>query len=229
MSVTTYTFQNLRSKLIAESKQRIADSIGPDFLISQAVHTLAELDKTNNMLAVRLREWYELYNPEISKKVRDHQRFVEIALEVAQDSEMGGKFSKEDVQAMLHYAQKIQGQYEEKEYLIAYIEKRMKLLCPHVLAIAGPLVGAKLLAHKGTLKALAFMPASTIQLLGAEKALFRHLRSHANPPKYGYVLQHPDVAKAKNKGQAARQLANKISLAAKQDYFSLRDANGVLQ
>jgi nucleolar protein 56 len=225
MGLTTYNFQDIRTKLLAESKERIATSIGPDFLISQAVHTLGELDKTNNMLAVRLREWYELYNPEISKKVRDHQRFVEIALEAAQETEMGGKFSKEDVEAMLHYAQKIKGQYEEKEYLIKYIEARMKILCPHVLEVAGAIVGSKLLAHKGTLRAMAFMPSSTIQLLGAEKALFRHLRSNANPPKYGYVLQHPLVAQAKNKGQAARQLANKISLAAKQDYFAEKEAD----
>jgi nucleolar protein 56 len=220
MGLTDYSFEKVRQTLIAESKQRIATSIGPDFLISQAMHTIAELDKTNNMLAVRLREWYELYNPEISKKIRDHQKFVEVALEADQETEMGGKFSKEDVAAMLAYAKKIKAQYEEKEALAAYIEARMKILCPHVLEIAGAMVGAKLLAHKGTLRALAFMPSSTIQLLGAEKALFRHLRSNANPPKYGYVLQHPTVAQAKNKGQAARQLANKISIAARQDYFA---------
>ena len=95
----------------------------------------------------------------------------------------------------------------------------MKTYCPHIQEIAGTLIGAKLIAQKGTLKELAFMPASTIQLLGAEKALFRHLKSKSRSPKYGYIMHHPTVASAQNKGKAARQLANKIAKAAKQDYF----------
>ena len=85
--------------------------------------------------------------------------------------------------------------------------------------IATPVLTAKLITLAGGFKNMAFMPASTIQLLGAEKALFRHLRSKAKCPKHGIILQHQDIQSAKNKGKAARQLANHIMIAVRKDYF----------
>ena len=99
--------------------------------------------------------------------------------------------------------------------------------------IAGATIGAKLIAAASGLKQLAFMPASTIQLLGAEKALFRHLRNkRINGPKYGHIYQHPLVKKtpAKHKGKVARSLAAKLSLAARADYFKAKeDVSGKMQ
>jgi nucleolar protein 56 len=133
---------------------------------------------------------------------------------------MGGTLNDDDTAIIYEFAGKINALLAEKDQLVDYIRKKMAEFCPNILEVAGPLIGAKLLSHKGTLKALAFMPSSTIQILGAEKALFRHLRSNAKPPKYGYILQSQEVSNAMNKGKAARQLANKISIAAKKDYFS---------
>lgn len=221
-------FKELRLELIAETKKKISDSVGADNLISQAINSLSEIDKANNILAKRLREWYELYFPELSRKVADHQRFVSIitAPDFSKDDNeyiMGAKLPKEDVDAMISLANRINDLYQEKESITDYIKLKMESFCPHLLEVCGPLVGAKILAHKGTLRELAFMPASTIQLLGAEKALFRHIKTNARPPKYGYILQHQDVSAATNKGKAARQLANKISTAAKQDYFAQQE------
>lgn len=215
-------FKKLRLELIEETKQKIAKSIGDDNFISQAINTISEIDRAVNILSKRLREWYELFNPELSHSIKDHQVFVEKLLgeNSKVSNSMGADLEDFDTKAIFNLVLKIKALYDEKDSLVDYIRDKMAGFCPNVLEICGPLIGAKLIAHKGTLRELAFMPASTIQLLGAEKALFRHLRSNAKSPKYGYILQHQDVAKAENRGKAARQLANKISLAAKKDYFS---------
>lgn len=220
MGVQKYEFQKIRQELLAETKQKISESVGKDYLISQAIAAIGELDKVINALTTRLREWYGLYNPELSHKHTDYEYFVSAVIEDSQKTtEMGGVLTTEDREQLVRYAKKIQSLIIEKQELTAYIESVMKTYCPHIQEIAGTLIGAKLIAQKGTLKELAFMPASTIQLLGAEKALFRHLKSKSRSPKYGYIMHHPTVASAQNKGKAARQLANKIAKAAKQDYF----------
>lgn len=221
MGVQQYEFQKLRQELLAETKRKISESVGKDYLLSQAIAAISELDKVINALTTRLREWYGLYNPELSHKHTDYEHFIKAVIEDAKDTtEMGGALAEKDIAQFKRYAQKVQSLLDEKQELISYIEQTMKDFCPHVLETAGTLIGAKLIAQKGTLRELAFMPASTIQLLGAEKALFRHLRSNSRSPKYGFIMHHPTVSAAQNKGKAARQLANKIAKAAKQDYFN---------
>ena len=97
----------------------------------------------------------------------------------------------------------------------------MDELCPNTKAVCGVLTGAKLIEHAGSLKRLSEMPASTIQILGAEKALFRHMKTGAKPPRHGIIVHHPLIAKAPEKihGKIARALADKISIASKVDYF----------
>lgn len=220
MSIQQYDFQKLREQLLAETKSNIANSIGKDYLISQAIAAIGELDKVINSLVTRLREWYGLYNPEVVQKFQNYETFITVVLEnTKQQTLMGGMLNEDDIGQLVRFASKVQSLLDEKEELTRYIESIMRTFCPHILETVGALIGAKLIAQKGTLKELAFMPASTIQLLGAEKALFRHLKTKSRSPKYGYILHHPTVASAQNKGKAARQLANKIAKAAKQDYF----------
>ena len=221
MSLNNYDFQKVRNSLLIETKSNIAKSVGKDHLLSQAVAAITELDKVINSLTTRLREWYGLYNPESSHRHTDYEYFVTAVIaDVKEKTEMGGILSDNDVAQLTRYAQKIQSLIAEKQDLINYIESTMSTFCPHLLTAAGTLIGAKLIAQKGTLRELAFMPSSTIQLLGAEKALFRHLKTKSRSPKYGYIMHHPSVMQAQNKGKAARQLANKIAKAAKQDYFN---------
>ncbi|MBI5391799.1 ATP-binding protein, partial [Candidatus Woesearchaeota archaeon] len=94
-------------------------------------------------------------------------------------------------------------------------------LCPNLSTTATSLIGARLISHAGSLKRLAELPSSTVQVLGAEKSLFRHLKTGSKPPRFGVLFQHPLVAEAAEnlKGKTARKLASKISIAVKQDYF----------
>jgi nucleolar protein 56 len=137
------------------------------------------------------------------------------------EQSMGADLPKQDVDAMMELAKALDYLYKLKEKQAAYLEKKMKVYCPNVTAITGSLIGAKLLAIAGSLAKLSAFPASTIQMLGAEKALFRHLRTGAKSPKYGILHEHPLISQAKKPehGRIARLLADKIAIAAKVDFF----------
>ncbi|MGM5488459.1 MAG: NOP5/NOP56 family protein [Nanobdellota archaeon] len=213
---------------LRQTKRDVKASVGDDLLIIQCIRSVEDLTKVSNGLVSRLREWYELYNPEFSRRVENHETFVRDILSHGRDEllgrfklseTMGADLPEEDIDVMMSLARRIQGLYEERGTLESYLEHKMKRLCPNVLALSGVHVGAKLLELAGSLKHLSELPASTVQLLGAEKALFRHIRQGSKCPKYGVLLQHQFVASAEHKGKAARALADKISIAAKVDYF----------
>jgi nucleolar protein 56 len=135
---------------------------------------------------------------------------------------MGADLPQKDLDAMYELARQIKSLFALKNKETTYIESIMDAECPNVKAITGVSIGAKLVALAGSLERLSKFPASTIQLLGAEKALFRHLRNRKNlPPKFGILHEHPLLGKvsSKNKGKMARTLADKISIAAKVDVF----------
>jgi len=215
-------FSEFYEKNIQLTKKDIKASVSNDLLIIQTINGIEELDKVANMLAKRLREWYSLYNPELSHDIEDHKKFVEEVLKkVKRKSAMGAELSEKDLKLILELANKLKIVYEFREHLEKYLESLVKQVCPNITAITGALIAAKLLEHAGSLKKLVLFPASTIQLLGAEKALFRHMKTKAKAPKYGVLFQHPLIQKNKKKlhGKIARTLADKISLAAKIDYF----------
>lgn len=214
------------------TKRRIAESLNREYLIVQAVQNIDEIDKVANTLAKRLREWYELYNPEFSKSIESHEKFAELIQKktkkellkevgLSEAESMGAEIAKKDIEPMMGLARQISSLFSLRQQQVDYIEKSMKELLPNVDAVCGAIIGAKLLAVAGSLQKLAMFPASTVQLLGAEKALFRHIKTGAKPPKFGVIINHPVVtrAKQKEKGKAARMLADKISIAAKIDYF----------
>lgn len=215
-------FDEFYKKNISLTKKSIKESVTNDLLIIQTINSIEELDKVANMLAKRLREWYSLYNPELSYSIEDHKKFVEHVLRKdKRKSEMGSELSEKNIKPILELANKLKGVYEFREYLEKYLEKLVGELCPNVAAITGSLIAAKLLEHAGSLKKIVMFPASTIQLLGAEKALFRHMRTGAKCPRHGIIVQHNLISSAPQKehGKRARALADKISLAAKVDYF----------
>ncbi len=231
-------FQNKRyfplfyQQNLAFSTEAIRNSLSPDMLITQTVSNLDELDHILSILNKRLREWYELYLPEISWKIFDHQKFAEIIsrqskeeslrfLKLRKEDSLGGELSKDDLNEILLVAEKIDSLYQLRQKHEQYLEKVLKKLCPNFVELAGTTIAARLLSHAGSLKHLAMLPAGTIQLYGAEKALFRHIKTGARSPKYGLIFQHPLIQKAKKelRGNAARKLADKLSLCAKLDYF----------
>lgn len=225
-------FTELRKKLIAETRKKIKESVSDDNLVIQSVSSIGEADRAANMLAKRLREWYSFYCPEFSDSIASHEKFAELIQKktkkellsqvgLKQEQSMGADLPRQDTDAMMELARALDCLHNLKERQAAYLEKKMKAYCPNITAITGSLIGAKLLASAGGLKKLSVYPASTIQMLGAEKALFRHLRTGAKAPKYGILHEHPLISQAKKKehGKIARLLADKIAIAAKVDFF----------
>jgi nucleolar protein 56 len=192
----------------------------------QSVTTLEQLDQASNSLAKKAREWYAIYWPELERESRDHEAFLSLALSrerVAGSPSMGGALAEQDVEAIREYLRTIARLYEERKRLESYLAAVMSRHAPNVAELAGPVFGARLLAHAGSLRRLATVPSSTIQLFGAETALFRHLRDKRKhrAPKYGVLFNHPLVQRVaqSDRGRAARSLADKLSLCAKLDYF----------
>lgn len=215
---------------IINTRRLISESVSDDDFIIQAVKTIETLDKTANSLVKRLRDWYELYLPEASNDIADNESFTKVILSKSRDElrkeldvtvSMGTELAKPDLDEIIDLAKMIKEIYEQRSVKEEYIAKVMKRLCPNTLEITGTMIGAKMFAQAGSLHDLVFMPASTIQLLGAEEALFRHIKTGSRPPKYGILLQHKLVAGAKKemKGKVAKALADKISIAVKVDYF----------
>ena len=225
-------FQDLRKKLIIETKRKVRESVSKDNLIIQAINSIDEADKAANILAKRLREWYSFYLPEFSGTVASHEKFVELIqkkpkkvllkeINLSEGSSMGADLEKDDLNAVMELAKGLEKLYNLKEVQAKYLEKAMNSFCPNITAIAGSLIAAKLIALAGSLKKLSLFPSSTIQILGAEKALFRHLKTGARSPKYGILHEHPLISQAKKSehGKIARLLADKLAIAAKVDFF----------
>lgn len=221
-------FYLLNSEL---TKQKIKASVSEDWLIIQASSNLTELDRTASLLVKRLREWYSLYFPEFSESIDNHEKFAELIVKKSREellkelnlksSEMGADLSSADLAEILSLAKEILGLYQLKKKHEDYLTVLMKKYCPNLLELAGTAIGAKLIELGKGLKHLALLPASTLQLLGAEKALFRHIKTGAKSPKYGIIINHLFIQKAKkpDKGKAARLLADKLSLCARLDFF----------
>ncbi len=212
----------IRESLLKETKRKISESIGEDNMICQAINSVQELTRTANTVAKRMREWFSLFWPEKERDVANNEKLAsEIAAMEQKDicSEMGGKLGADDLMALKEQAKLFLDISKVIEKHEIYLESVMKRCCPDLLAVAGVKLGAQLIEHAGSLRNLAVMTASTIQMIGAEKALFRHLRTGAKTPKHGIILQHQFVQKAKSKGKAARVLADKISIAVRVDYF----------
>ena len=219
---------------IEYSKQRIDKEFGLDKAIIMLSNTLEETRKARNIIGVKLREFISMIDPKISKE--EFENAIRIINEkgingLIEEYRIGFIPSKIKIieKTIRETARKYIDLYSLGEEINREIELLMKEYCPNFLSITGPSIGSKLLAQAGSMKNLVEMPSSTIQLLGAEKALFRHLTTGARAPKHGYILQHPIVKKAKKKGRAARALAEVISMAVRIDYFSGRDATKELE
>lgn len=127
-----------------------------------------------------------------------------------------------DIDIMNSYAKSIYELQQSRKDIEEYIDTKMQAIAPNLRLLVGSSLGAKLISHAGGIKRLAMYPSSTVQIMGAEKALFRHLKSGDRPPKYGLIYQHPQVRGAKwwNRGKIARMLAGQISLAVRRDVFT---------
>ncbi|CAJ0585135.1 unnamed protein product, partial [Mesorhabditis spiculigera] len=152
--------------------------------------------------------------------IEDEEKVAEI-VEAARTS-MGMDISDLDLMNIERFAARVASLTEYRQRLHGYIKDRMHSCAPSLSALVGEQVGARLISHAGSLTNLAKFPASTIQILGAEKALFRALKTRSNTPKYGLLFHSPFIgrAAAKNKGRISRFLANKCTMASRIDCFS---------
>jgi len=227
-------FNDFLTKVSIEiSKERIKTSVSKDVLIMQVVRALDEIDKVLNIFVERLREWYGIHFPELDKGVENHRKFVELVSKFGKRENIKGweklakesvgiEISEEDEKILKEYATHILNLFELRKKLEDYLEKLVKEIAPNLQAIAGTVLAAKLINKAGGLEKLAKMASSTIQLIGAEKALFRYLRGKGKSPKHGIIFTHPYIMRAPKKlrGKIARALASKLSIAAKIDYYS---------
>jgi nucleolar protein 56 len=208
----------------------VRESIGPDNIIAQAIVSAEELDVLAERLTRKVRDWCLLHVPELAQSVPDHRVFLErltkespeVLMRNLRINETAGKIlTGEDLQPLLELAVKAQSLYAARDRVYAYVEKVLRAYAPNLTHLAGAPIAAQMIRQAGSLKRLSSMTSGTVQVLGAEKALFRHLTHNTRPPKHGFIAVHPLVQAAppKMRGKVARALADRLSICAKLDYF----------
>ncbi|HEY6589138.1 MAG TPA: hypothetical protein VIY98_12660 [Nitrososphaeraceae archaeon] len=225
--------------------RRISEKL--DLHISQSINALDELDKIINVIGARLREWYGLHFPELDYLIQNIFTYAEIVrlagnrrnidlnmlenlgieskraemILVAVERSKGGDILEENLSIIKKLANEVIMQTELRRILAHQIEEMMEKIAPNIKDILTATVGARLMAKAGSLQKLSVMPSSTIQIIGAEKALFRSLKTGAPPPKHGILFQHPILHSAPKwqRGKMARAIASKVAIAVRIDLF----------
>lgn len=174
---------------------------------------------------IRLRDSFlDDLTEEKTEKLGEIVESSEVAEEVikAMKMSMGQDIVEMDMANIENFANQVIRLAEMRKCLTEYLNSKMNAVAPNLATLIGDFVGARLISHAGSLTNLAKYPASTVQILGAEKALFRALKTKSNTPKYGLIYHSPFIgrANAKNKGRISRYLANKASIAARIDCFA---------
>jgi len=240
-------------------KKMCDDPNRQDKPVTNSIALLDTLDKTVNLFAMRVREWYSWHFPELSKVVTDHETYAklmtligskeeflarhkespEIVLaeltavcegneEIAEEiitaamNSMGQTVTNTDMIVEQGLASRVDQLYTTRKDLHEYMGRKLDVVAPNLKSVVGDMLAAKLIAHSGSVTNLAKAPASTIQILGAEKALFRALKTRGKTPKYGLLFSSSAISRAqgKNKGRISRFVANKCAIACRLDAFS---------
>jgi len=221
-----------------------------DSMIIQAIKLLDDLDKELNVYAMRTKEWYGWHFPEMAKILNDNLAYarvilavgmrtsiadsdlseilpeeIEVSIKAAAEISMGTEITEEDLENIKLLADQVIVYQNYRAQLSSYLESRMRAIAPNLTALVGYLVGARLIAHAGSLISLAKSPGSTIQILGAEKALFRSLKTKHDTPKYGLIYHSSLIGQAtgRNKGKIARMLPAKAALGLRVDALGEAD------
>ena len=249
--------QKLRDFAIQLSSSKITEVSGsPDLHVIQSINTLDDTDKIINGISSRLREWYGLHFPELDNIIDSVNGYAQIVLagkrenmsddvfvnagfpdskiqmlSVVKEKSRGGDITEENLLMVQALAKNILELFDMRKNLEAQIDAQMEEIAPNITAVLGTTVGARILAKAGSLIKLSTMPASTIQVLGAEKALFRALKTGSNPPKHGLLFQHAVVHAAPRwqRGKIARAIAAKAAIAARVDVHGAGLNNTLLE
>ena len=235
----------LRDFAVQMSSLKVAETSGsPDLHMIQAINALDEIDRDINVTGARVKEWYGLHFPELENVMDSIGGYARVAMAGRRDSldadafrsagipeeriEMltvvsersrGGEISDGSLEVVQTLARQVVESYKLRVRVEEHVGEVMRREAPNVTAVLGASVGARMLAKAGSLKKLAMMPSSTIQILGAEKALFRSIKTGSHPPKHGLIFQHALVHAAPRwqRGRIARTIAAKTAIAARVD------------
>ncbi|KIK54399.1 hypothetical protein GYMLUDRAFT_48761 [Collybiopsis luxurians FD-317 M1] len=221
-----------------------------DTMVVQAIALLDDLDKEINIYAMRVKEWYGWHFPEMAKIIVDNSAYakvvramgfrtnaastslasilpedLEAVLKAAAEISMGTEISDSDMDHIHSLCEQVISISAYRTQLSEYLRNRMTAIAPNLTALVGELVGARLISHAGSLLSLAKHPASTVQILGAEKALFRALKTKHDTPKYGLIYHASLIGQAppKLKGKMARMVATKAALSIRVDALADSD------
>jgi nucleolar protein 56 len=228
-----------------------------DLVVAQAIQTLDDLDRTVNQFMGRLREWYGIHFPELDRLIEKHETYARLVMSLGNkenfgvkalekegvpkakaeaianvaEASMGADMAEADLAQIQALSNSVLDLYELRRGMEGFLDNTMEEVAPNTKELVGSLLGARLIAVAGSLRTLALRPASTIQVLGAEKALFRSLKTGARPPKHGLIFQHTLLHDAKKwqRGKIARALAGKLAIAVRADAFGGRDLGDTLK
>lgn len=226
--------ESLRKKALKRAKKDVKLRLSrEDRLIIRAIESFDELNKVFNSLIEQVRNWYSVYFPEANLKLKEHMTFLDFVINVTDrnakrpekyrlpSTSMGADLPKEDLAQIVSLAKVCMVLDGERKSIEGYVEGIMKKVCPNLTSLVGAGLGSRLISLAGSLERLATLPASTIQVLGAQKALFSHLTKGTLPPKHGAIFQYPKIrgAKKDRRGRIARVLSAKLAMAARADFF----------
>jgi len=201
------------------TREKLRKAFSKDVLLVQAVSMIQEIEKNQHVINERVTEWYSYFNPEKPDE-RTMQR--------SKDS-IGMDFNPEDKKILESVIKESSENRELVEKLERYIEKILDEIAPNLKVLCGFRLAAELIKQAGSLENLAKMSSSKIQIMGAEKAMFRHLAEGAKPPKHGIILKHEIFRNSSRElyGKIARHLASKISISARTDFYSKEKNNSL--
>lgn len=244
----------LREQLIKESKEKITKAFSKDdvYLI-KGINIIDEMVEIYNRMVEHCRDWYNYYFPEMNSYIKNNDLFCEIVEEICEKENytkenlkkisqleqrdieilekkakesIGGNCEKEMLKQIQEFAKNALKIKKQKNELQEKIEKEIEKKLPNFTYLAKPNIATKMIQEAGSIERLVKMPSSTIQILGAEKALFSHLVKGTKPPKHGFLVNHPLVRESRNeKGKISRIVAGKLSLLVKEDYYKVKETN----
>ena len=226
-----YSAELMHEAMLILGKLRTSEPIPRDKNLVQAIRHLDDIIESCNLMNERLHEWYGMHFPELADHAKD-KRYCELVEKHGDRSKVikeldldiesiGSDMDGTDMKKIQELAGTLCGIYGMKERTESYISELVEEIAPNMCALLGGPLSARLISSAGGLERLASLPSSTLQLLGAEKAMFRHLRSGKRPPKHGMIFQHPEIHRAPywQRGNISRALAGKALIAAKVDNY----------
>jgi nucleolar protein 56 len=205
-----------RTQILSEAERALAAGWDPSVHVQEAVRAAADLDRVRNLIGERLGTWVSRDRPDVDPG--DHDR----AAREAMAPDTPSPLSPQDpslTEARRKLAELFRAVEGTRHSLTKAIEATAPVRAPNVAALLGPELSARMIAQAGGLERLARLPSSTVQVLGAERAFFEHLRGHAPPPRHGLLFLHPAIQSApkSERGKLARALAGKVAIAARLD------------